>query len=63
VDHRATQRRAAARDWARRRLLPWAVADTYATRFATVGRILFDEQEEAFAWRTETPGYLRRWDQ
>jgi len=44
-----------ARDRARRRLLPWAVADTYATRYATVGRNLYDEQEEAFAWRTETP--------
>jgi len=53
-----------ARDWPRRqRLLPWAVADTYATWYATAGRNLFDEQEEAFEWWTETPEYLRRWDQ
>ena len=33
-----------ARDWARQQLLPWAVADTYATWFATIGRNIFDDQ-------------------
>jgi len=52
-----------ARDRARRQLLPWAVADTDATWYATVGRTLFDEQQEAFDWWTETPEYRMRWDQ
>jgi len=52
-----------ARDWARRQLLPWAVADTYPTWFATVGRNLFDGQEEALQWWVETREYRSRWDQ
>jgi len=52
---------ATARNWAGRQLLPWAVAD--ATWYATAERNLFDEQEEAFDWWTQTPEYLRRWDQ
>jgi len=51
------------RDLARQQLLPWAVAGTYATWYATVGRNLFDEQDEAFQLWTETPEYLRTWDQ
>jgi len=63
LDHRAEHAYTTARDWVRRQLLPWAVADTDATWYATVGRTLFEEHEEAFGWWTETPEYLRRWDQ
>jgi len=43
----------AARDWARHQLVPWAAADTFATWFATVGRNLFDvddQLEDAYEW-------------
>jgi len=52
-----------ARTWARAQLLPWGVANSYAGWFATVGRNLFDEQEEAFDRWTETPEYLKQADE
>jgi len=44
---------------ARQQYLPWAVAAAYAEWYATVGRNLFDDQEEAFEWWAATPEYIR----
>jgi len=52
-----------ARERARRQLLPWAVADTYAPLVRIVGRTCSTSRRKLFEWWTETPEYLKQFDQ